>query len=79
MQGFTIADLQARHDRLVQDRKQNQEQIELLQEREHGYKYVLGELEQMIQQLTEREAATNAAAAAVDIADFAALAEGSAE
>ena len=66
MDGITIADLRARHDRLSQDRKQNQEQIELLQEREHGFKYVLGELEQMIQQLTEREDAG-------DVADFAAL------
>ena len=61
MQWIGIAELQARHAQLVQDRQLNQEQMEACQEREHGFKYVLGELEKMIAELESREAAVDTA------------------
>lgn len=54
MAGITVEDLRARHARLVEDRTRNQEQLAACQEREVGYKYVLGELEMMIAQLEQR-------------------------
>ena len=60
--GITKAELKARHARLSQNRRQNQAQLEQCQERELGFRYVLGELEQMIAEIEERERSTAAAA-----------------
>jgi hypothetical protein len=75
MQGITIEELRTRHGRLVQDRKLNLDQLVECQKREHGFAYVLGELEQMIAELESRNAAENEAAAAAALVDLAALAE----
>lgn len=61
MAAITIAELEARHARLVTAREGNQKNIRALQEslvaaqqREHGFMFVLGEMESMIAELAAR-------------------------
>lgn len=84
---ITIEELDARHARLVQAREANQKEIRTLQasledaqRREHGFMFVLGEIESMIAELAarakaEQEAAADAARVAKAEQDAAALAE----
>lgn len=71
MAALTTTDLRARHARLLASRQENLTQLEQCREREHGFRYVLGELELMIRELEAREAEEQAAAAAADLAALA--------
>ena len=64
MEVITNQDLRERHARLVQAREANQKEIRTLhasledaQRREHGFMFVLGELESMVAELNARDAA----------------------
>lgn len=59
---ITLAELRARHAGLSQDRDRNMKQLAACQEREYGFRYVLGELEEMIELAEQREAAAAEAA-----------------
>ena len=59
MATISIDDLQERHERLTAARRQNldrivavQTELRALQEKETGFKFVIGELEAMIEELT---------------------------
>lgn len=58
MNGITIEELQARHSRLAAERTRNQEQLGECQAKEHGFRFVLGELEMMIADLEQRQSVT---------------------
>lgn len=68
MATISIDDLQARHDRLTAARRQNldrigavQTELRAMQEQETGFKFVIGELEAMIEELRAIAAEESAA------------------
>lgn len=57
MANITLEHLRARRQSLLQAREENLQKLERLQEQETGFKFVIGEIEQMIEALEQDERA----------------------